>query len=102
MRLILTPENGHSLMDEVTITNRQGELLYNGIPNDGAVQAFIQSFERKLTLPEARMITDTLPALEAGHQRFTANNLSAAKVIDRIRQSIGEPTNWESQAGTLS
>ena len=97
VRLILTPENAQSLMDEVTITNRQGELLYSGVPRQAAVQVFVENFERKLALPEARPITDTLPVLEAGHHRFTANNLSAAKVIDRIRQSIGEAPQWEAQ-----
>lgn len=79
---------GKHLMNRFTVTNRTGEILYDGSPSDEAVAVFRANFLRALTPDEQRIVQDSLTLAEQGHQQFTAANESAAGVLARLRASL--------------
>ncbi|WP_295027334.1 zeta toxin family protein [uncultured Mobiluncus sp.] len=79
---------GDPMIDRFTVTNRSGEILYDGAACAEAVDIFQEHFERPLTLSEQKIVRDTLAICEQGHMRFTADDASAADVLNRLRQGI--------------
>lgn len=81
--------SGEPMIDRFTVTNRSGEILYDGAACADAVDIFQEHFERPLNLSEQKVVRDTLAICEQGHVRFTADDASAADVLNRLRQGIG-------------
>lgn len=79
---------GDPMIDRFTVTNRSGEILCDGAACADAVDIFQEHFERPLTLSEQKVVRDTLEICEQGHVRFTADDASAADVLNRLRQGI--------------
>lgn len=80
--------SGEPMIDRFTVTNRSGEILCDGAACADAVDIFQEHFERPLTLSEQKVVRDTLEICEQGHVRFTADDASAADVLNRLRQGI--------------
>lgn len=79
---------GKHLMNRFTVTDRAGEILYDGSPSSEAVRVFQANFERPLTPAEREIVQDSLTLAEQGHEQFTATNQSAAQVLDRLHASL--------------
>ena len=86
-----------SVMDEVLITDRQGTILYEGVPSPRAVEIFAENFNRTtLTELERSWVEHGLAVSVEGHEICTsrpvyknAEQIEEAKLlIGRIQRSL--------------